>query len=200
MHLDGPDLMHNSYDPDNELVAVRLYLDESDDQTHAVLGGMLINHSFFAHFEEAWEQMLEAHNIQPPLHMKEFGRPHKRFAQMDDCCRHNLFLEVVDLINFHKILSIDTVLGIDEYNECLSERVSKKFSLYAMCFVMTVAMNKRIAETKNYQKEIAFILDSGNSKKGHVVEAHREITKIHKTEFMNLGPLALFQMEMKCSR
>ncbi len=182
--------MHNCYDADRETAAVRLYLDESDDQIHAVLGGMLINYSFFPHFEEAWDRMLETHNIQPPLHMKEFGRPHGRFAQMDDCCRHNLFLEVAELVNYQKLASLDAAIRTSEYNQYLPERVRGKFSLYGMCFVMTVAINRRLAEAKKYQKEIAFILDTGNSKKGHVVEAHGEMMKMHKIESMNLGTLA----------
>lgn len=184
-------MTYNSYDPDRETIAVRLYLDESDDGQRAVLGGMLINRSYYPHFEEAWDELLDDFKMPPPLHMNEFGRPHGRFAQMDDCCRRELFERVAELVNFHKLWSLDAQIGTAHYNRHISETVQKKFSLYGLCFLMTAAMNRRFAEFNKYKKEIAFVLDSGNSKAGHVLEAHGQMIKMQRAgEFANVGPLA----------
>ena len=99
-------LLHNSESSHNETAAVRLYMDESggrDPSTPiAVVGGMLINYSHYLHFEDAWDQLLVEHGIEPPLHMKEFGK-NGRFAGVSRCCRRELFLEVADLINSIKL-------------------------------------------------------------------------------------------------
>ena len=184
----------NDDSPDNETSFVRLYLDESGDESPstpiAVIGGMLINASYFPHFEEAWDKMLDRHGIAAPLHMKEFGRPHGRFARIGDCCRHELFAEVADLINHHKILSIGATISNEQYQKHIPQIVRDRFSVYAMCFLMTVVMNHKLAELSGYAKKVSFILDNGNPKAEHVRQGHAEAIRLQKAgQFLNVGSL-----------
>jgi hypothetical protein len=183
---------HGSDSPDKKTAAVRLYLDESggDDPgtPHAVVGGVLINYSYFLHFEEEWDRMLETHGFTPPIHMKEFG-PHGRFADISPCCRRELFLEIVELINSHKIASIAATLSNEEYKANIDEKVRDEFSVYGMCFILSVVMNHKLAVHKSYGERIPFILDTGNPHKGHVVSAHAAMIEWQKESFLHVGGL-----------
>jgi hypothetical protein len=184
---------HQKSDTANdEIPAVRLYLDESggDDPgtPHAVVGGVLIRHSFLLHFEDEWDQMLDAHGITPPVHMREFGT-HGRFANISPCCRREFFLEIAELINCHKIASMAATLGNEEYKANVDEKVREEFSVYGMCFILAAVMNHKLAATKSYGKRIAFILDTGNPHKDHVVKAHATMIEWQKDSFLNVGGL-----------
>jgi hypothetical protein len=181
---------HKSDNSDKETATVRLYLDDSggDDPgtPHAVIGGILINHSYFLHFEEVWDRMLATHGVTPPIHMKEFG-PYGRFADISPRRRHELFLEIAELINFHKLVSMSATLSNTEYRANVDTKVREEFSVYGMCFILAAVMNHKLAASKSYGKTIPFILDTGNPHKGHVAKAHAAMIEWQKDEFLNVG-------------
>jgi len=185
--------MRKTNGPDSETAAVRLYLDESggeDPSTpHAVIGGMYIQSHHFQPFEDAWDKMLLDHGIEPPLHMKEFGRPHGKLAKMTDCCRHELLLEAVSLINSHKLGSISVSLTNQEYKNTFDEEFRKGFSVYGMCFVLAATMTHQVAKENSYQEKIPFILDTGNPYADHVRQSHAEMVEWQKTGFLHMGSL-----------
>jgi hypothetical protein len=188
--------MHRDRDnPESETAALRLYMDESggeDPNTpHAVIGGMLIFRRGFLEFEEAWDRMLVAHGIPDDgIHMKEFGRPHGKFAHISDCCRMDLFTDACDLIRKYRAVSIAATLSNDEYQTNVPQEARDKYSVYAMCFSLTVIMNHQLAKANNYIDPIPFILDSGNPYKRHVVKAHTFLQKrFQQHEYLHLGSL-----------
>jgi hypothetical protein len=181
-------------DPNSETAALRLYMDESggDDPNtpHAVIGGMLIFRRAFLLFEEEWDRMLVDHGIPEGIHMKEFGRPHGRLAKMSDCCRRELFIEVCYLIQKYRAVTLAATLSNEEYKANIPKAARDKYSVYAMCFDLTVIMNHKLAEANNYQDPIPFILDSGNPYKHHIVQAHGFMQKrFQKFHFVHLGSL-----------
>src|ERR1700733_10146026 len=186
-------LMRKINSPESETAAVRLYMDESGGEDpgtpHAVIGGMLINSRRFQTFEDAWDVMLDRHGIQPPLHMKEFGRPNGRFASMTDCCRYELMLEAVSLIHSHKIATIACSITNAEYKSNFSDEFRSIFSVYGMCFLLSVVMNHAAAAQNNYHEKIPFILDSGNPYAEHIRKAHAEILEWQKTSSLHMGTL-----------
>jgi hypothetical protein len=181
-----------SVSANDEIPAVRLYLDESggDDPgtPQAVVGGVLIRYSFLLHFEEEWDRMLETHGITPPIHMREFGT-HGRFADISPRGRRELFLKIAELINFHKIASMAATLSNEEYKANVDEKVREEFSVYGMCFILAAVMNHKLAASKSYGKRIAFILDTGNPHKDHIVKAHATMIEWQKESFLNVGGL-----------
>jgi hypothetical protein len=170
---------------------VRLYLDESGgggESPVAVVGGMLINYSHYLHFEEAWDQMLDSHGIGAPLHMKEFGK-HKRLGSISRCCRREIFIEVAELINSHKIGSLSATLTNSEYEEIVPAEIRKVYSPYVMCFILAVAENHKLAEGR-YEKKIPFILDVGNPFAEHVRQGHAGAVQLQRNEgFLHVGGL-----------
>jgi hypothetical protein len=184
--------MRKSTSPEKEVAEVRLYLDESgtsDRNTpQAVIGGMLINDSYFLHFEECWDLLLEEFGIESPLHMKEFG-PRGRFAHISSADRRRLFTKVVELIDSHKIASLAAILTNNEYETMIVQEIRDQFSVYAMCFNLMVVMNHKLAEG-TYNGRIPFILDSGNPYADHVRQAHSAAIKFQREErFLNAGGL-----------
>lgn len=188
-------MMHNSDDPEKETAGVRLYLDESggDDPNtpHAVIGGIIINKYHFQPFEDAWDDMLDRHGIIPPLHMKEFGK-HGKFRGMSTCCRRELFQEAAQLIDSHKVCSLNASLSNDEYKSNVPQSVRDRFSVYGMCFILSVVMNHHLARDSSppYHGRIPFILDSGNPYAWHVRRAHAMVLKMQREEmFLHAGSL-----------
>lgn len=185
-------VMHGSDDPKRETAFIRLYLDESGDDSpttqHAVIAGILTNKYGFDGFEEEWKQMLVKHNIDPPLHMKEFG-PHGRFANVKPDCRHRLFIDAAKIIDRFRIITIAATLSNDEYKAHFSEQARKTFGVYGMCFNLAVIIAHKKSEADSYRERISFILDSGNPYKHHVLGAHDEMLKVQKKMFLHVGSL-----------
>jgi len=187
-------LMHNSDDPELQTAAVRVYIDESggDDPStpHAVIGGMLITRRQFDVFEEAWDAMLADHHLFPALHMKEFGRPHGRFAAMSDCHRHELMQEVANLIKTSRLGTLSVSITNEEFKKRLPLEAREKFGVYGMCFLWAVMIVHLVSRNGNYQQRIPFILDAGNPYANHVRGAHATILEMQRGgKFLHMGGL-----------
>ena len=156
-------MLHGFEPLEKDSPAVRLYLDESGSLNphtpQAVVGGLLINHSHYLHFEEAWGQMLSDHGIAAPLHMRQFG-PDGRFARISISSREKLLLDAVQLIGSHKICSIAAALTNREYQSIIPPEVPEKSSVFGMCFNLAVMMNHKLAEGR-FDQTIPFIIDRG---------------------------------------
>jgi hypothetical protein len=187
-------MLHRSLAAEKETAAVTLYLDDSGSEDdpgtpNVILGGVLMEFSHFEHFEDAWDRMLDQHGIVPPLHMAEFG-PSGRFSGMSACCRHELFLEVAELINSHKLFSIAAKMTNAEYKAILSKTIGRKFSVYGLCFNLAVMMNHKLAEANSYAGKIPFMMDAGHPDAEHVRQAHAFMLKeFQRDMFLHLGGL-----------
>lgn len=184
-------MLHDSESSENETAAVRLYMDESGarDTPKAVVGGILINYSDFLEFEKAWDRMLVEHGLVAPLHMKEFGK-NGRLGSMSERCRRELFYEVAGLINMNKICTIAAQLTTSEYEAYLPTEVKNKFDVYGMCFNLAAMANHKLAESKQYDGRIPFILDIGNPHADHVRKAHKALLDMQREgPFLNAGGL-----------
>ena len=124
-----------------------------------------------------------------PANSHERIWPYGRFANVSPGCRHKLFLEIAELINFHKLVSISATLSNAEYKANVDETVREEFSVYGMCFILSAVMNHKLAASKSYRKKIPLILDNGNPHKGHVVKAHAAMIEWQKGTFLNVGGL-----------
>jgi hypothetical protein len=80
-------LMHHSGDPERRSFAVVCYVDDSGTQENgilAVMGGPVIPRQLLTSFHLDWDTVLTRHKVTGPVHMREFGRPHGRFAYLND--------------------------------------------------------------------------------------------------------------------
>jgi hypothetical protein len=187
-------LLHKKDTAEMETAAVRLYMDESggtDPNTpHAVVGAFLIQRSRFLTFEGRWERMLARHGINPPLHMKEFGRPHGRFASMPDECRNELMIDAVSLIETYKVGSLSVSLSNQDFERLVTEEVRNLFGVYAMCFMWAALLTHVLAKRAKFMHRIPYILDSGNPHASHVRAAHASMMYMQKLgTFLNVGGL-----------
>jgi hypothetical protein len=132
--------------------------------------------------------------------MKEFGRPHGRFANISDYRRRQFFVEAAHLINTHKILSVGATLSTDEYRRLMPQKVREKFSVYAMCFLLSLMMNHKLAEHQGYTKKVSFILDRGNPNAQHVRQGHAMAMLWQKSgQFLHAGSLTFADDEDLCA-
>lgn len=186
---------HESDHPDLETAALRMYADESggDDPgtPHAVVGGMLISRKRFLEFEDQWDELLRGHGVEPPLHMKEFGKD-GRFANLSACCRKQLIDEAVSLITIYRVGSISISLSNSDFKKNFPAKGRKKFGVYGMCFSLFVMATHGAAKSNHYTERIPYILDDGNPHKHHVLVAHSNIMKLQRAgEEFNVGSLTL---------
>ena len=188
--------MHRESDnADLETAALRIYADESggDDPgtPHAVVGGMLISRKRFLEFEDQWDKLLLGHGVQPPLHMKEFGKD-GRLGKMSRCCRKELIDEAVSLIRLYRVGSISISLSNAEFKKHFSKQIRDKFGVYGMCFTLFAMATDQAAKHNRYADRIPYILDDGNPYKHHVVAAHSNMLALQRAGHdFHVGSLTL---------
>jgi hypothetical protein len=186
--------MHGT-DDERATASLRVYMDESGDENpqtpQAVLGGMHIFRQGYLLFEEEWDAMLVNHGVASHgVHMRDFGRPHGRYASMSDCCRQELFLEATHLIRKYRALTFEVKITNEDYRKLLPQSVRDNFSLYAMCFLAAVMMTHKMAEREGMNYRIPFIMDTGNSHKGQIVNCHAFIIdRWQPVNFIHAGGL-----------
>jgi uncharacterized protein DUF3800 len=186
--------MHGT-DDERSTASLRVYMDESGDENpqtpQAVLGGMHIFRQGYLLFEDEWDALLVHHGIASQgIHMRDFGRPHGRYAAMSDCCRRELFIEAAHLIRKYRALTFEVKIKQDDYLRELPQIVRNNFSLYATCFLAAVMMTHKMAEREGLDYRIPFIMDTGNSHKGQIVNSHAFIIdRWQPVHFLHAGGL-----------
>lgn len=184
--------MYQSSDPDRRTLPVTCYLDESgthQSSTTAVVGGQVLNDKLLVKFERAWYDVLNRHKIDPPVHMKEFGRPHGRFASLPDEKRQALFGDIALVINQHKIYSIAVIVNQPEFFEFFSVKSYKHLlGPYGLAFAVCCLLNHQIAKAQQKDVRIGYLMDAGNPQKQHVTTAYEMLSKLQKPgETFHLG-------------
>lgn len=169
-------LMTRTYDPDRQAFAVTCYMDSSgtDDQQleHAVLGGVVFNKSGFTGFDEHWTDLMHRYGIQQPFHMKELN-PHGALAHITGCRRWCLLADVMAAINYFKIYTLVATMNNRSHSRELSQRMQAAMRVYRLTFMGAAIANHKHAVSQNYQKPIAYLLDSGTKHVGQVIETAR---------------------------
>jgi hypothetical protein len=181
--------MHHSEDPNEETLAIRCYLDESgtdSNSQNAVVAGLILNKPGFLSFDKYWSDLLFRYEIEPPLHMREFGKD-GRLGRFDYKKRNAIFTEVADIINYHKYVSIAAVLNKNQFETFVHEDIRKSMGFYGFCFLLCVQINHQQHEHMNYQDNIAFLLDDGTQHKGHILGARDAILKWQKTRPLHVA-------------
>lgn len=178
--------MHHIDDPNRQAWAFhsRCYLDESgthDTSHYTVVAGLLLNRNNFISLGTEWQKLLREMRIKPPIHMKEFGRPHGDLAYLTDNERYFLFANIAGIINSHKIYSIAGIIGQKQYK--ISEvNKRKEMSPYGFCFLICVKANQAQAVFNKYPYNIAYLMSEVSEHKGQILDAHAEIKRQQEKE------------------
>lgn len=183
--------MTHSEDPTKEVFAVNCYLDESatDGGTpEAVVAGVLMDRDRFLAFDAEWKGFLAKHNLSPAFHMKDFGF-HGRLGGIGPDERRAIFSDAVAIINRHKIYSVAATVNNEDYRRYLDKRIRDVMSVYGLCFILSAYSNHLRAVHNKYEKNIGFLLDSGNPYADHVREAHSTLLVWQKSEPLHAGSL-----------
>lgn len=74
--------MHSSSDPGQRKFATTHFIDDSgeDAASFTLMGGPVFSQRGVFSFHYEWERIAITHNVQLPIHMREFARPHGRLA------------------------------------------------------------------------------------------------------------------------
>jgi hypothetical protein len=186
-------VMHHSDDPKRVTMVVTCYLDESgtDEQSsQAVVAGLIMHRDQFLLYDALWEDMLLRHNITPPLHMKEFGK-HGRHGHLTYDKKFELFTDVANFINVHKVVSVGATLNHKQYINLIHDKMKRHIGLYGVCFMLCAHVCFAEAWTNNYTGDLAFVMEAGNQHAEHVRQAHQGMMEMkNKTAiWINTGTL-----------
>jgi hypothetical protein len=186
-------VMHHSDDPKRATMAVTCYLDESGtdrNNSQAVVAGLVMRQNQFHKLDYGWDIILERHNIDQPLHMKEFGI-HGRHGHLRYLERLALFTDVADLINHNKICSVAATLRREQYDNINNIKFKKQIGVYGICFMLCDHTCFANAIYNKYYGEMAFILESGNHHANHIRKAHQGMMKMREANlvWVNAGSL-----------
>jgi len=184
--------MHHSDEADRRSLAVTCYLDESgtdDLAPTAVVAGVVLNKRRFFSLDRLWGEMLARHGVEPPLHMREFGRK-GRLRHIGKNERRALFSAAADLINSHKVYTVAATLTQAQFKTLLTPDIRKTMGAYGMCFILCVYLNHLVAQQKQYRPNIAYVLDTGNNCKHQVIEAHGAMKEWQHSKPLHVGALA----------
>jgi len=96
----------------------------------------------------------------------------------------------VRLIRDHKQYTIAGVITSDQYNRHFGKLFKKehKMSIYGACFLIVATLQVKQAQHANYKGKIAYLLDTGNEHRGHIVNSHEYMTK-NAPRYSHIGTL-----------
>jgi hypothetical protein len=175
-------VMHHSDDPRRQTLAVTCYLDESGTDhknSQAVVAGLIMHRDFFLILDALWDDLLLRHGIESPLHMKEFG-PHGRHGHLKYDQRWKLFIDIANVINANKCVSIAATLKHEQYNNIIHDKMKKYIGLYGICFMLCAHACFAEAWENYYTGNLAFVMEAGNEHADHVLRAHQGMMEMKK--------------------
>jgi hypothetical protein len=187
--------MNNSDDLLKRAAVVSCYLDESgtgDNAPLAVLGGLLLNGEGADLLDADWLRIIASHKIEPPIHMTDFV-PNGKHCTYPVELKRALFIELVEVINKYKIISIADTLSPRQFSKHFRELFDnwKVMGIYGMCFVHCVFLNHSNADHNSYKHRIPYLLDTGNPYRHHVLESHGALSDMQNSgDYLHLGPLS----------
>ncbi len=143
-------LMHHSDDPNWKLGALTHYVDDSGGDQKAplaVMGGPVFPRDAFLSLEREWTHALAFHRVCPPIHMKEFARPHGRLACLTEKQRRELFRDLVGTVNKRKLYGLTVAVDNDDFQNLFPHKKFKKhFTSAALAFLWCMILNRGIVK------------------------------------------------------
>lgn len=162
-------LIHHSDDPRRRMLALAQYVDESGGDEHprvAVMGGPVFARDGFLALTRQWVHTLDVHRVKPPIHMKEFARPHGRLAYLTNEERFSLFSDLVPLINQQKVYSLTVAVNNLTFQTFSPKSEYRgRFGSTALAFLWCLVLNHNIVhDHKDAMDCMAYVLsDSPNN-------------------------------------
>jgi hypothetical protein len=109
------------------------------------MGGPVFPRKLLFPFSFEWDRTVDMHKVEPPIHMRDFARPHGRLSYLSDDRRRALFYDLVCLINQNKIYSFTTVVDNLEFQNCFPAEAFKKYMgaaplAYLWCLILNFCL------------------------------------------------------------
>lgn len=123
------------------------YIDDSGEESSrfSLMGGPVFPRKLSFPFSFEWDRTMDMHKVKPPIHMRDFARPHGRLAYLSDDQRRALFYDLVCLINQNKIYSLTTVVDNLEFQDCFPAETFTKYMgasplAYLWCLILNFCL------------------------------------------------------------
>jgi hypothetical protein len=189
-------ILHHSDDTEGITMAVTCYLDESgtdlnSDNPVVVVAGLVMTRDNFLMLDIVWNDILSQFKIEPPIHMKEFGK-HGRLGHIDYPIRFQLFTQLIGLINCYKTHSVAAIINYNQFKNIVNNKVKCHIGPYGICFMLCANLCFGQANEAHYRGAISFILEQGAKHSGHILKAHETMMQIQKDKVLsiNVGSIA----------
>lgn len=157
-----------SRDSDNggRTLALTHYIDDSgsdEKSSLAVMGGPVFDRNGFLALEREWTHTLSSHEVEPPIHMKEFARPHGRLARLTDNDRRALFTDLVRLINRRKAYGLTVAVDNLQFQQFFPSATFRGiFGPTPLAFLWCMVLNRSIGKDLKHQsvKKMDYVLSN----------------------------------------
>jgi hypothetical protein len=158
----------------------------------AVVGGLLLRPEDFFWLDVEWRRVQSKHGIMYPVHMREFT-PNGVFRGISAAERRRLFVDLVRIINEHKLASVAATLVTATYRRVFNGITN--LSMYGACFAQLALMNDVEARLNDYHEPIPYVLDDGNPYKKDIIEARGTLAlpSLETIEFCSDASLCALQ-------
>jgi hypothetical protein len=146
------------------------------------MGGPVIPQQLFTSFDLGWDNVLQRHNVEGPIHMKEFARPNGRLAYLRDDECSALFQDLVHVITQNKLYSISTSILEQDFRECFpTSRFKGLFGPAPLAFIWVMVLNGCIAEQSELMAPIGYVVAESDDT-SQMQECHSFIRNYFNTQ------------------
>jgi hypothetical protein len=126
------------------------------------MGGPVFAREGFLSLEREWTHTLAFHDVEPPVHMKDFARPHGRLANLTNEERRGLLHDLVCIINRRKAYGLTVAVDSASFRGIFPHKDFKKaFGPTPLAFLWCMVLNYGIVkERKEQVTRIAYFLSN----------------------------------------
>jgi hypothetical protein len=164
-HLSIRWLVHHSKDLARRTFAAVHYMDDSGETgaKYTLIGGPIFAQKGFFAFHYEWDRIAASHNVELPIHMREFNRPNGRLAHLSNEQRKSLFHDLVYLINRNKLFSLTAVVDNLEFQKYFPVPQFRRYMGAAPLAFLQCALLNHILVRDHGMRPMAYMIARSDS-------------------------------------
>jgi hypothetical protein len=117
----------------------------------------------FTSFHLDWDTTLSRHRITDTIHMREFTRPHGKFAYLKEGQRKDLFSDLVHVIKQNSLHSVSASVLEQDFKEFFPKtKFERLFGPAPLAFIWCMVINIILAENAKNMPKVAYLVAEGN--------------------------------------
>ena len=168
---------------------MKIYFDESYNQSAFVLALYVASAECWRSFEERWKKILSSEDVEC-FHMADFESGFAPFDGWEKERRINFMSRLIEAINDIKAPCLSCGVDLEAYNRTFPKGIQRgSVFRYALCFKECFFGLATMAKYERWKEPVAFIFDRNQEVAGFTAELYQKICRIFPKEAW-LGTIA----------